>query len=142
MAPQVKNNKVWVVSNDETIDGVYPTEATAKARIGELDGATYKQVELKGATLNIVETKPAKAAPKPKAAKKEKVKEEDDEEEEPAPKAAAKKTKTPAEQRAANSEKPAKPTDANLPENVQELLLSMGSALEGKAIVVTGVPPT
>jgi hypothetical protein len=141
MAPQAKTTKVWVVTNGE-IDGVYPAEAAAKARVAELDGASYEPAELKGATLNIVEAKPAakeKAAPKPKAVKKE---EAGNGEDNAASKAPAKKTKTPAEQRTTNAEKASKPTDADLPDNVKELLASMGTSLEGKAIVVTGVPPT
>ena len=61
-----------------------------------------------------------------------------------APAAKAKKTKTPAEQRAANASKPAKPSSSSsdLPDNVKALLEKGGNVFEGQTVVVTGVPPT
>jgi len=95
--------------------------------------------------------KKEKPTPKSKAVKKEEeddddkeeeAEDEEEDEEEAAPKPAAKKTKTAAEQRATNAAKSSKSDDAELPENVKQLLDAMGKALDGKAIVVTGVPPT
>lgn len=86
----------------------------------------------------------AKSRAKPKAVVK--AEEEEDEEEEgdgeAAPAIKPKKTKTPAEQRAVNAAKPAKPTDADLPDNVRALLQKGGRTFEGQTVVVTGVPPT
>lgn len=102
------------------------------------------------ATTNVKdEKKPAakaKAAPKSKLVKVEEKEEIDDggdtQDEEEAPKPVAKKTKTPAQQRAANAEKPGKPGDADLPANVRRLLADGGTVFEGKTVIVTGVPPT
>ncbi len=52
------------------------------------------------------------------------------------------KTKSAAEQRAANALKPkVAKGDENLPDNVKELLRGNRDTLEGLKIVVTGVPP-
>lgn len=61
------------------------------------------------------------------------------------PKTVAAKTKTPAEQRAANAAKgvgKGVPSQDDLPDNVRELLSGSGGVLSGCTVVVTGVPPT
>ena len=144
MPPKTKTSSIYIVFNNVIIDSTYATPEAANARAAELktNGApTRVEVqELKGGSVSIIEEKPAqkeKTEPKAKAPKKEK-------EEDTTPKAntAVKKTKTPAEQRAVNAEKPGKPDDADLPENVKKLLGAMGHVLDGKMVVVTGVPPT
>lgn len=136
MAPKAKNASIYLALSGTTIDSAYATVEAANARVAELrDGGSPAKVEvqeLKGGSVTVVEEK---APAKTKAPRKEA-------DEDAAPKA-VKKTKTPAEQRAANAEKPkGKGDEEDLPENVKELLAAMGDALEGKAIVVTGVPPT
>ena len=46
---------------------------------------------------------------------------------------AAKKTKSPEEQRAANENKPSRPSDADLPDNMKALLRGFGNVLSGKS---------
>lgn len=131
---------VYIVLDGDSIISVHASEDSAN--VAKTEDATVESYNLIGGTISIDavvaenKEKPVKAT---KAAKAEKAVKED------APKAntAAKKTKTPAEQRAANVDKPKKGavSDKDLPENVQKLLKSNGSALAGMAIVVTGVPP-
>lgn len=137
------SSNVYVVTHNNSVDSIYASPTSANERVAAMkaeEGVTgsikVELHELKGGSVQAsaaVEDK--KPAPKGKAPKTEEAK---------APKAnaAAKKTKTPAEQRAANAEKPDKATDANLPENVKRLLASSGDALSGLTVVVTGVPPT
>ncbi|CZR62628.1 uncharacterized protein PAC_12525 [Phialocephala subalpina] len=131
---------VYAILEGDSILSLHASEDSANA--AKTSDTTVKSYNLIGGTVSVdavvadKKEKPAKAA---KSAKVEKAEKED------APKAntAAKKTKTPAEQRAANADKPKKGAvdDKDLPENVQKLLKSNGSALAGMAIVVTGVPP-
>lgn len=153
----------YVVLDGSEIESVHATFIAASQRVVELDSEDAEVVkkELQGGTIQANEkaeaepkTTKAKAtkrkksedpepAPEPKkkaASKKAATIEEEDDEQKPAISKA--KTKTPAEQRAANSKKPAKPEDSDLPDNVKALLAGSGNALEGKNIVVTGVPPT
>ena len=77
-----------------------------------------------------------------KSAKLKAIKKEDKEDKE-VNTVAPKKTKTPAEQHAANATKPKGAVDeSELPDNYKTLLGGMGTALNGLAICVTGVPPT
>ncbi|KAF8861113.1 hypothetical protein BDZ45DRAFT_703599 [Acephala macrosclerotiorum] len=128
---------VYIVLDGDSIISLHASEDSANA--AKTDDATVKSYNLIGGTISadaVVAEKKEKPAKSAKVAKAEK---------EDAPKAntAAKKTKTPAEQRAANVDKPKKGAvaDKDLPENVQKLLKSNGSALAGMAIVVSGVPP-
>ncbi|KUJ10477.1 uncharacterized protein LY89DRAFT_689709 [Mollisia scopiformis] len=126
------STSVYLVVSGSTISSVHASQASAEA--AKKDDAKIEVQTLIGGTISVdpvaEEKKPAKA----KAAKTE-----------DAPKAntAAKKTKTPAEQRAANVDKPKKgqPADKDLPENVRSLLNGKGNQLKGMAIIVTGVPP-
>lgn len=157
---------VYVVLDGSEIDSVHATSTAASQRVVELDSEEAEVVkkELQGGTIQAnekaaAEPKLTKAKstkrkqsedpepapePKKKAAPKKaaKIEEEDQDEEELKPKISKAKTKTPAEQRAANAKKPAKPEDSDLPDNVKALLAGSGNSLEGKNIVVTGVPPT
>lgn len=158
---------VYVVLDGSEIDSVHAVSTAASQRVVELDSEEAEVVkkELQGGTVQVNEkvaaepkTTKAKTAkrkqsedpepapePKKKAAPKKstKIEEEDEDVEEgPKPTISKAKTKTPAEQRAANAKKPVKPEDSDLPDNVKALLAGSGNALEGKNIVVTGVPPT
>jgi replication factor C subunit 1 len=125
------------------VDSVHTTAKSAHNRATSINSADASSIkvelhELKDGT--AVPNPESKEADAPKAATKSKGK---------APAAAAepvskaaKKTKTPAEQRADNAEKPGKPTDEDLPENIKRLLAGHGDALAGMTIVVSGVPPT
>ncbi|TID20027.1 Replication factor C subunit 1 protein [Venturia nashicola] len=165
--PKATGSFVYVVLDGSEIDSVHATSTAASQRAVELDSEETEVVkkELQGGSVQAdkkvaAEPKSAKAktakrkrsedpepAPKPKkkAAPKKAAKieeEEEDADDEPKPKISKAKTKTPAEQRAANAKKPVKPEDSDLPDNVKALLASSGNSLQGKTIVVTGVPPT
>jgi NAD-dependent DNA ligase len=165
MPPKSKaaSSFVYVVLDGAEIDSVHATSTAASQRIVELDSEEAEVVkkELKGGSVQANEkaaAEPQKATkakagkreqpeepvpapePKRKAAPKKAAKTE--EEDEPKPTSSKAKTKTPAEQRAANAKKPAKPEDSDLPDNVKALLAGSGDSLAGKNIVVTGVPPT
>ncbi len=127
---------VYIVreEDDGPILSVHASQQSADAAKKETDYVEVKT--LIGGTITVdtvVEEKKAKPA-KAKAVKSE-----------DAPKAntAAKKTKTPAEQRAANVDKPKKGqvSEKDLPGNIQKLLKGNGGALAGMAIIVTGIPP-
>ncbi|RDL32039.1 uncharacterized protein BP5553_09441 [Venustampulla echinocandica] len=128
MPPKAKTPKaatataspVYIVIKANAIDSVHASPGLASTRVASLgEGWKVETLELQGGSIQV-------------------------DEEEPAPKAniAVKKTKPPAEQRAANAAKPGKPTDSDLPNNVNDLLAGSGDVLSGKTIVVTGVPPT
>ncbi|KAL3425903.1 replication factor RFC1 C terminal domain-containing protein [Phlyctema vagabunda] len=121
------SSAVWVVLDADTVDSVHASLASAKSRQDALDSDEVSIVDkqLEGGSITV-----SAAAPE----KKEKVSK---------PAAAPAKTKTPAEQRAANAEKPSKPKgDVEVPDHIQALLDGQGTVLEGKQICVTGVPPT
>ncbi|EHK96576.1 BRCT [Glarea lozoyensis ATCC 20868] len=136
------SSSIYIVTDSTGIDSVHASVASANNRVSEAkeEGKSSVKVEVQelvGGTVEAAPVEEKKAAPKSKA-KAVKTEETD------APKAntAAKKTKPAAEQRAENSKKPAKPADSNLPENIKALLAGSGSTLDGKNVVVTGVPPT
>jgi NAD-dependent DNA ligase len=156
---------VYIVLSNTSVDSVYATLEAANARSADLkangEKAKVEVQELVGGS--VTPTAAAEKATQPKlepkkekgikkeqsvspqkkkipAAKKEEEEDQGGEEEQPPPKKS--KTKTPAEQRAANASKPNAPSDASLPPNVRSLLSAMGNALDGMMIVVTGVPPT
>ena len=140
--PAAASSHVYVVTHKNGVDSVYASATPAneraaamKAEEGEVGPIKVELHELKGGNVQASTVVEEKAAPKGKAPKKE-------EAEAPKANTAAKKTKTPAEQRAANAEKPDKAADSDLPDNVKKLLAGTGDALSGLAIVVTGVPPT
>ena len=157
-------SSVFIVSSGAVgIESAYATKSAANKRASELAGGTVTTLNLVGGTVTAVEgtEKPVKAKPAKKEVKKE-IKEEDDEEDDEEESAsaaatkpkpgnkktakddsgseggervpAAKKTKTPQEQRAANKQKPAKPDDADLPDNVKALLKGTGSIFDGEFI--------
>jgi NAD-dependent DNA ligase len=146
MPPKAKapaaSSHVYVVTHNNGVVSVYASAdsanehaATMKAEEG-MDGSIKVELhELKGGSIQASTVAEEKAAPKGKAPKKE-------EAEAPKANTAAKKTKTPAEQRAVNAEKPEKAVDSDLPDNIKKLLAGNGDALSGLTIVVTGVPPT
>lgn len=137
------SSNVYVVTHNNSVDSVYAFPASANERVaaikaeeGVAGSIKVELHELRGGSVQAsaaVEDK--KPASKDKAPKIE-------ETEAPKANAAPKKTKTPAEQRAANAEKPDKATDADLPDNIKKLLAGTGDALSGCTVVVTGVPPT
>jgi NAD-dependent DNA ligase len=147
MPPKAKtaaaSSHIYVVTHNKAIDSVYASAAAAneraaamKAEESEAGSIKVGLHELKGGSVQVsTAVEDNKADPRGKAPKTAEVK---------APKAntAAKKTKTPAEQRAANAEKPDKAADSDLPGNVKKLLAGSGDALSGLTVVVTGVPPT
>ncbi|KAE8441558.1 hypothetical protein EG329_004677 [Mollisiaceae sp. DMI_Dod_QoI] len=135
-ATSASSASVYIVreEDDGPILSVHASQQSADAAKKETDYIEVKA--LIGGTITadtVVEEK----KPKPTKAK---ISKSDD-----APKAntAAKKTKTPAEQRAANVDKPKKGqvSEKDLPDNVQKLLKGNGGALAGMAIIVTGIPP-
>jgi len=170
MAPKkATTSTIYIVTHHTEIDGAYATSEAANARLAELsDGEPeVKELKLTGGSIvvdapeKVVKAKAVKveaaeeggeaadkvkAKPKAKAKAKNAVENgeevEEGEEKTAMKKVGAKKTKTVAEQRADNGEKKGKDAYADLPDNVNELLGKMGDALNGKAIVVTGVPPT
>jgi NAD-dependent DNA ligase len=137
------SSNVYVVTHNNSVDSVYASPTSANERVTTMkaeEGVTglikVELHELKGGSVQAsaaIEDK--KLAPNDKAPKTA-------EAEAPKTNTAAKKTKTPAEQRAVNAEKPDKATDADLPENVKKLLAGSGDTLSGLTVVVTGVPPT
>ena len=132
------STSVYIVLTGTSIDSVHASVESANERVSTAkeegkDSVKIEVQKLIGGSISVEpvveETKPAKT----KVSKSE------------APKAntAAKKTKTPAEQRAANADKPkGAGSDADLPDDVKALLAGEGAALDGLRIVVTGVPPT
>jgi hypothetical protein len=157
---------VYIVLNDGEVDSVHATSVAASQRVVTLDSEEAEVVkkELQGATVNAIEiatTEEQAASRAPKANKREqsdlshaapetkKKKTASDatkekkvqDTEKPKPAASKPKTKTPAEQRAANATKGGKGTGDDLPDNVKALLEGSGQSLSGKNIVVTGVPP-
>ncbi|KAJ5052041.1 uncharacterized protein L3040_001801 [Drepanopeziza brunnea f. sp. 'multigermtubi'] len=132
---------VYIVLNGTSIDSVHASVESANARLseGKEDGLNSLRVEFQtliGGSIIVdpviaqAEKKPAKAKAVKKESKQEKV-------------VAPKKTKTPVEQRAANSKKPKSSVhESELPSNYKALLGGVGRALEGLSIYVTGVPPT
>lgn len=146
MPPKVKpataSSHVYVVTHNNGVDSVYASADSANERAAAMkaeerkDGSIKVELhELNGGSVQTSTVIEEKAAPKGKVPRKE-------EAEAPRANTAAKKTKTPAEQRAANAEKPDKTADSDLPDNVKKLLAGTGDALSGLTIVVTGVPPT
>lgn len=138
-----KPSPVYLTVANDVVDSAHATQEAASARATEIKEEKKDVVlrvdsrQLQGGIIVVGEDPRGKSAAA--AAPKKAVKEEAPAE----ANTAAKKTKTPAEQRAANAAKPKKPSnDEELPENVKDLLEKMGNALEGKAIVVTGIPPT
>ncbi|KAH7314301.1 putative replication factor C subunit 1 [Rhexocercosporidium sp. MPI-PUGE-AT-0058] len=134
---------VFIVILGTSVDSVHASLESANVRVaeakGEKNGTPKIEVQsLVGGSITVdpvVEKKPAKA--KAKAIKKE------DNEDKQAKTVAPKKTKTPAEQRAANATKPKGAVDeSELPDNYKTLLGGMGTVLNGLSICVTGVPPT
>ncbi|KAH7391603.1 putative replication factor C subunit 1 [Cadophora sp. MPI-SDFR-AT-0126] len=132
---------VFIVLLGTSIDSVHASLESANERVAaaksEGNGTPRIEVQsLVGGSITIdpvEEKKPAKS----KAVKKE------DKEDKEAKTVAPKKTKTPAEQRAANATKPKGAVDeSELPDNYKTLLGGMGTALNGLSICVTGVPPT
>jgi len=168
MAPKkATTSTIYIVTHHTEIDGAYATSEAANARFAELsDGEPeVKELKLIGGSIVLEAEKALKAKtvksgageeggeavdkvkPKPKAKAKKAVENGDEDDGEGEEKAAkkkvgAKKTKTVPEQRADNEGKKGKDADGELPDNVKELLGKMGDVLDGKAIVVTGVPPT
>ena len=132
---------VFIVLLGTSIDSVHASLESANERVaaakGEGDGRPKIEVQsLVGGSITVdpvEEKKPAKS----RAIKKEQ------KEEKEVKTVAPKKTKTPAEQRAANATKPKGAVDeSELPDNYKTLLGGMGTALNGLSICVTGVPPT
>lgn len=121
---------------------------SANAKEGGKDNVRVEVQQLVGGSVTAdpaPKVKPA-SKPKSKAVKAEDAEEDNDEDADDAPappkaNTAAKKTKSPAEQRAANASKPSKPTEGDVADNVKQLLEGNGKQLEGLRIVVTGVPP-
>ncbi|KAK0123432.1 hypothetical protein ONS96_010415 [Cadophora gregata f. sp. sojae] len=135
------STSVFIVLLGTSIDSVHASLESANERVSvaKKEGNGKPRIEVQNLvggsmTVDAVEdTKPAKA----KAIKKE------DKEDKEAKIVAPKKTKTPAEQRAANATKPKGAVDeSELPDNYKTLLGGMGTALNGLSICVTGVPPT
>jgi NAD-dependent DNA ligase len=140
--PAAASSHVYVVTHNGSVDSVYASATSANERAaamkseeGEVGSIKVELHELNGGSVQTSIAAEEKAAPKAKGPKKE-------EAEAPKANAVAKKTKTPAEQRAVNAEKPDKAADSDLPDNVKKLLAGSGGALSGFTIVVTGVPPT
>lgn len=144
------NTQVFVVWSSRGIDSVHATLQSASAHLATNKGKySIESTNIQGGTILVTEEKAAtkqKGTSKAQAVKKEDDGEEEEEEEEEeaaaAKPAVAKKTKTPAEQRAANAAKPSKASDVDLPDNVKALLREGGTVFENKTVVVTGVPPT
>lgn len=140
------SNEVHIVVIEGHPKWTFATKEAAEDKVNAMsdEGSMSVEIltqELQGGSITIDEKKaPKKAAAKSKPAKASK----SDDTEAPAPKAntAAKKTKPVEEQRAETAKKPAKTSDADLPENVKALLAGKGTVLDGMSIVVTGVPPT
>lgn len=141
--PIAASSHIYVVTHNKAVDSVYASAAAAnkraaamKAEDGEAGSIKVELHELKGGSVQVStavkDNKAANRSKAPKTAEVEGLKAN----------TAAKKTKTPAEQRAANAEKPDKAADSDLPENVKKLLAGSGDALSGLTVVVTGVPPT
>ncbi|XMA16155.1 hypothetical protein WAI453_008946 [Rhynchosporium graminicola] len=141
------NTSVYVVLVGTSIDSIHASLDSANERVAEAkgEGNDKRKIEIQdliGGSITVDPVAEKKPAAKAKAAK-EQVKEENEEEEPEAKIAAPKKTKTPAEQRAANAAKPKPAVDVlELPDNYKALLEGTGSALKGLSICVTGVPPT
>lgn len=131
-AATTTSTSVYIVVTGSTVSSVHASQESAEA--AKKDDARVEVQKLIGGSVNVDPVVEEKKPAKTKAAKSE-----------DAPKAntTAKKTKTPAEQRAANVDKPKKgqPSDKDLPDNIQKLLKGSGSALANMAIIVTGVPP-
>lgn len=145
-AANASASSLFIVLLGTSIDSVHASLESANERVAaaksEGNGAPKIEVQtLVGGSISVdpvVEKKPAKA--KAKAIKKE---DKEDSEGGQAKSVAPKKTKTPAEQRAANATKPKGAIDeSELPDNYKALLGGMGTALKGLSICVTGVPPT
>jgi NAD-dependent DNA ligase len=141
------NTQVFVVWSSKGIDSVHATLQSASAHLATNKGKySIESTNIQGGTIIVNAEKAAtkqKGTSKTQVVKKEDEDEEEEEDDEQATKSAvAKKTKTPAEQRAANAVKPTKASDADLPDNVKALLREGGTVFEGKTVVVTGVPPT
>ncbi len=131
---------IYIVLVSGSIDSVYASVEPANERVSIAKAAGKDNVKIEVQTLvggsisidpviNEKEKRPSKA----KIVKSES----------PEATTTLKKTKTPAEQRAANAGKSTdRGVDTDLPDNVKALLASQGAALDGLRIVVTGVPPT
>ncbi|KAG4432959.1 hypothetical protein IFR05_011554 [Cadophora sp. M221] len=139
-------SSLFIVLLDSSIDSVHASLESANERVAaaksEANGVPKIEVQtLVGGSIivgPVEEKRPAKT--KAKAIKKEAT---EDNENKQAKLVAPKKTKTPAEQRAANATKPRGAIDeSQLPDNYKTLLGGMGTALKGLSICVTGVPPT
>ena len=135
MANPKNGDSVFVVIKNGAIQSIHASSESANAAIVEgSDIAIHKVV---GGSVNIdaVEKKPQV---KTDDAEKKKTKTSAAKSEPP-----AKKTNTPAEQRAANFDKPKRGQveENTLPANVKKLLDGTGGTLSGMAICVTGVPP-
>jgi len=122
MPPKAKatSSHVYVVVSDSSVDSVHASVESANERVSEAKeaGSSGVKVELQELVGGSVQVDEKKAAAKPKA-----------------------KTKSPAEQRAANASKSTKTDDDDLPDNVKALLNSSSDKLAGLIMVVTGVPP-
>jgi len=135
---------VYLVIASTGVDSAHASIESANARVIEAksEGKITVKVEVQqlvGGTINVESGAPEKEPrTKAKSVKVEKV----DENDAPEANTIAKKTKSAAEQRVANAAKPkASKDDANLPDNIKNLLKGSGNALDGLTIVVTGVPP-
>jgi hypothetical protein len=138
MPPKAKpatSSHVYVVVSSNGLDSVHASLESANERLAEAKGegssssaAKVEVQELRGGSVQVDEKKPA-AKPKAKAPKND------------GNEVLKPKTKSPAEQRAANAAKGTKSADEDLPENVQDLLANPSNALSGLILVVTGVPP-
>ncbi len=128
---------VYIVLSGTYVDSVHASLESATSRVSAAkdEGRNSLKIEVQtlvGGSIAVDPVAEEKKPTKGKAMKKE-------EKEIVAPK----KTKTPAEQRAANAAKPKGAVDdSELPDNYKTLLGGMGSALDGLSICVTGVPPT
>jgi hypothetical protein len=123
MPPKAKptSSHVYVVVSGSSVDSVHASIESANERVSEAkeggsSGVKVEVQELVGGSVQVDEKKAAAAKPKPK-------------------------TKSPAEQRAANASKGTKADDEDLPDNIKALLSSTSTKLDGLIMVVTGVPP-
>jgi len=105
---------VYIVTNNSGIEGAYASSIAAEARAADFkNGKVVEQALVGGSIAVTAEEKPAKPTKKTKA--KAIKNEDDDEDEDEKDITPAKKTKSPEEQRAANSKKPPKAKDSDLP---------------------------
>lgn len=136
------STNVYVVTHNNSVDSVYASPASANERVAAMkaEGGVAGSIKVELHELEDGSVQASATIEDKKSAAKDKAPKIKDSE---APKATTlpKKTKTPAEQRAANAEKPDKALDSDLPDNVKKLLAGTGDALSGYTVVVTGVPP-